>query len=393
MGTPATRRSPAAMGAPCMHPSGLAAASQTTASWVAELSPAGSSHWVTAHRRPLHRACSSRSRSPSRSTSGRRRSTASTTGACGGVTNCCTAPRSPIPSGWSPGSRASGTRSRNALAGGTARAGRRLRRGDRLLRPWTDLVRQGETPRSSPSLGAALLAPPGSAGRLPDHRPPPDRSSHVTTSADRRAAPPSSLPIDTSTPAVPVAVGDHRRVRRPRQPRQGGGLRRRSDSTSSWASGTVRDSRTSSTGVGCSTATATVGVFNLGHRNPVIVAGRPRGPRPPRHRQPPPRLGLAGAAGRAAGGDRPRGLLPGVVFGVGGGEANDLAAQGGPGPHGARRRRVGGRRLPRAHRAVDGGRRPRVPRPVRAEPARLRPGAVQRPRPRSTRRSTTRPQP
>jgi secernin len=41
-----------AMGAPCMHPSGIAAASQTTASWVAELTPDGSAHWVTGTAAP-----------------------------------------------------------------------------------------------------------------------------------------------------------------------------------------------------------------------------------------------------------------------------------------------------------------------------------------------------
>jgi secernin len=40
------------MGAPCMHPSGLVAASQTTGSWVADLSPAGSAHWVTGTAAP-----------------------------------------------------------------------------------------------------------------------------------------------------------------------------------------------------------------------------------------------------------------------------------------------------------------------------------------------------
>jgi secernin len=41
-----------AMGAPCAHPSGLIASTQTTASWVAELAPTGSSHWVTGTAAP-----------------------------------------------------------------------------------------------------------------------------------------------------------------------------------------------------------------------------------------------------------------------------------------------------------------------------------------------------
>jgi dipeptidase len=41
-----------AMGAPCMHAGGVATGSQTTASWVSEITPAGARHWATGTAAP-----------------------------------------------------------------------------------------------------------------------------------------------------------------------------------------------------------------------------------------------------------------------------------------------------------------------------------------------------
>ncbi|MBI2423766.1 MAG: peptidase U34 [Candidatus Hydrogenedentes bacterium] len=49
---PHYRLSNGAMGGPCVHAGGLLAASQTTASWVAELRPGNHAHWVTATAAP-----------------------------------------------------------------------------------------------------------------------------------------------------------------------------------------------------------------------------------------------------------------------------------------------------------------------------------------------------
>lgn len=51
-GQPGYSRVRGGLGAPCVHGGGLIAASYTTASWVADLRPGGSLHWVTATAQP-----------------------------------------------------------------------------------------------------------------------------------------------------------------------------------------------------------------------------------------------------------------------------------------------------------------------------------------------------
>ena len=132
------------------------------------------------------------------------------------------------------------------------------------------------------------------------------------------------------------------------------------------------------------------GVFNLGHRNP--------GSRGRARRRSTRSTSATTTWSRAAGPSWPNGWrrppdgrLPGVVFGVGGGEAIDLAIKVARAAHRPAEHRLGARRLPRPHRSRHGHRRPRVPRCLRPQPARLRAGPVRRSRRPSTRRSTTTP--
>ena len=97
------------------------------------------------------------------------------------------------------------------------------------------------------------------------------------------------------------------------------------------------------------------GVFNLGHRNPrVIAAVRAAMDHADVGNHHLVSAYRAGAAERlsATTGDR----LSGVVFSVGGGEAVDLALKVARGPHGPPHDRVGDRRLPRPHGPGPGGR-------------------------------------
>ena len=88
---------------------------------------------------------------------------------------------------------------------------------------------------------------------------------------------------------------DHQGVRRARQPRQGGGVCRAGAGHRHGRSVRIlvpRRLRPDRRWLNCH---CNGGVFNLGHRNPRVLARGARRARPPGHRQPPPGVGLAGA--------------------------------------------------------------------------------------------------
>ena len=112
--SPAYRFLNGAMAAPCMHAGGVAAGSQTTASWVAELTPAGARHWVTGDRRPLHRPVQAGGGRASPSTSGPSATDRYDPATCGGATSTSIAGSCGTPRPPSPPSPRSGTPSRRA---------------------------------------------------------------------------------------------------------------------------------------------------------------------------------------------------------------------------------------------------------------------------------------
>ena len=311
----------------------------------------------TGRRQPPRRVrdCSNRCRSPSRSTSARPRQTGSTTGACGGATSCCTGGRSRIRSGSSLGSRRSEPRSKPD--GGPHRPGRPRR----SPRPITGCAR-GRRPCSTAPRPTAAPRGSGATGRPVTGEPACPRRSRARQDHDHERAGRCSVGtagVGHVSPALPLAVGDDRGVRRARQRRQGGGLR-------------CPGSRPGDGGAG------RVALPERGRRSMALQLPLQRGrvqprppqrddhrrrpwrPRPPRHRQPPPGLRLAGDAGRTAGRlDRRAAARGGVRRGRWRGERP--RPQAGSCPHRPHGRRFGGGGLPRAHGTLDGGGRPRIP--------------------------------